>query len=270
MVLIYTNKNYMEALKENIIKLRKEGKTYNMISKLLNCSKSTVSYHCTKIDENKKLINININNKTLFNLNISKDVIDNVLLLRNSGKTYKEIKEVIFISHDNIKKICRLYNINISSNLLEINNINQQFIGQKVNDKLISEMQKYYDEGYSCNETAKKFNISKSTVIKYIKTRPLTKLDDKTFKEHKVKAVIDWRVRTKIKAVEYKGGKCELCGYNKCISSLTFHHKDPMKKDFTISGKSYSWDRIKNEVDKCILVCNNCHGEIHEELRKNK
>ncbi len=66
---------------------------------------------------------------------------------------------------------------------------------------------------------------------------------------------------------EYKGAKCSLCGYDKCKSSLHFHHIDPSKKDFGISGNwGLSWKKMKIELDKCILVCANCHGEIHEGL----
>ena len=49
-------------------------------------------------------------------------------------------------------------------------------------------------------------------------------------------------------SVEYKGDKCSLCGYYKCISALEFHHTNPNEKDFQISGKSISWDKIKNEL----------------------
>jgi 5-methylcytosine-specific restriction endonuclease McrA len=79
-------------------------------------------------------------------------------------------------------------------------------------------------------------------------------------------SVILWRKRTKKKLIEYKGGGCELCGYSKCDSALQFHHKNPDEKDFSISGRSLSFDRLKNEVDKCMLVCSNCHAEIHEKL----
>ena len=80
------------------------------------------------------------------------------------------------------------------------------------------------------------------------------------------------RKNRKKKAVEYKGGKCERCGYDKCIDALSFHHLDPTKKDFGISHKgiTMSWNKLKKEVDKCILVCSNCHAEIHAELRENK
>lgn len=83
-------------------------------------------------------------------------------------------------------------------------------------------------------------------------------------------AVQKKRERLKINAIEYKGGKCIKCGYNKSNRALTFHHLDPNEKDFGISHKGYtrSWEKIKNELDKCILVCANCHMEIHEEIDK--
>lgn len=65
-------------------------------------------------------------------------------------------------------------------------------------------------------------------------------------------------------AVEYKGGKCIKCGYNKYVGALEFHHVDPSKKDFTIGQKkNTSFHAFKDELDKCILVCANCHREIH-------
>lgn len=71
-------------------------------------------------------------------------------------------------------------------------------------------------------------------------------------------------------AVEYKGDKCSVCGYDRCADALEFHHLDPSKKDFGISSKGYtrSWDKVKEELDKCILVCSNCHREIHSGLIK--
>lgn len=69
--------------------------------------------------------------------------------------------------------------------------------------------------------------------------------------------------------VDYKGGKCQLCGYSKCHRSLHFHHIDPSMKDFDISRFTdvpFSWHRLRQELDKCILVCANCHGEIHAGL----
>ena len=66
---------------------------------------------------------------------------------------------------------------------------------------------------------------------------------------------------------QLKVNGCSICGYNKCNRSLEFHHRDPNEKDFGISSsKVLSWDKIKIELDKCDLVCSNCHGEIHDEL----
>lgn len=80
------------------------------------------------------------------------------------------------------------------------------------------------------------------------------------------KHVVAWRQRAKKRAVEYKGGKCQVCGYCRCIRALKFHHLDPNKKDFAISGVSRAWEAIRSELDKCILVCGNCHDEIHDGL----
>jgi 5-methylcytosine-specific restriction endonuclease McrA len=83
-------------------------------------------------------------------------------------------------------------------------------------------------------------------------------------------AVIKRRKQIKLDAIQYKGGKCEKCGYDRCVGALEFHHLDPNKKDFNISksGHSRSWKRVKDELDKCILLCSNCHKETHEELNK--
>lgn len=69
--------------------------------------------------------------------------------------------------------------------------------------------------------------------------------------------------KRKLKAVEYKGGKCEMCGYDKNISALEFHHLDPNQKDFAISGNKCGWNDLQKELDKCIMVCANCHRELH-------
>jgi PHP family Zn ribbon phosphoesterase len=81
-------------------------------------------------------------------------------------------------------------------------------------------------------------------------------------------AVQKRRDKLKLLAVEYKGSCCSICGYNKCVAALEFHHTDPSEKDFGISAKGLtrSWDKLKEELDKCILVCANCHREIHFEL----
>jgi 5-methylcytosine-specific restriction endonuclease McrA len=80
------------------------------------------------------------------------------------------------------------------------------------------------------------------------------------------------RDKLKQKAVEYKGGCCSICGYDKCIDALEFHHINPEEKDFGIAQKGYtrSWESVKEELDKCILVCSNCHREIHSKQNKDQ
>lgn len=78
------------------------------------------------------------------------------------------------------------------------------------------------------------------------------------------------RKKLKQMAVEHKGGKCCKCGYNKCIWALDFHHIDKESKNFKISSShTRSWEKIKEELEKCELVCSNCHRE-EEYNRKQK
>lgn len=79
-------------------------------------------------------------------------------------------------------------------------------------------------------------------------------------------AVKKWRAITKSRIVEAMGGSCVICGYNKCHAALVTHHLDPSKKDFSLAGiraNIKSWATIVNELKKCVLVCHNCHAEIH-------
>ena len=70
-------------------------------------------------------------------------------------------------------------------------------------------------------------------------------------------------------AIAYKGGRCTICGYDKSPAGFDFHHVDPQEKDFTISSHMTSWERIKKEIDKCVLLCANCHREVHDGMHPN-
>jgi hypothetical protein len=76
-------------------------------------------------------------------------------------------------------------------------------------------------------------------------------------------------VEFKKKCLEYKGEKCIECGYDTYYGALEFHHLDPKQKDFTISHlRSYAFDDIvKQELDKCVLLCNRCHREVEGGVR---
>ena len=78
--------------------------------------------------------------------------------------------------------------------------------------------------------------------------------------------VVKYRQDAKLKLLKHHGGKCKSCGYDKCIRNLTFHHYDPSKKERQISGATVSYERLKKESLKCILLCSNCHGEVHDGI----
>lgn len=80
-----------------------------------------------------------------------------------------------------------------------------------------------------------------------------------------------WRFKARAWITEYAGNKCQSCGYNTYIGNLTFHHLDRTTKDDTISrmvNATAAMSKIIAEADKCVLVCHNCHGEIHAGIRE--
>ena len=90
----------------------------------------------------------------------------------------------------------------------------------------------------------------------------------KARKQQNIDGVNRRRIRIKQNMLQFCGEKCCICGYNKCDRSLTFHHVNPNEKVLGIASHmtNASWERIKNELKKCILVCSNCHNEIHAGL----
>ena len=75
-----------------------------------------------------------------------------------------------------------------------------------------------------------------------------------------------WRKRTKERIIESMGGRCNICNYNRCSDALDLHHVDPTEKEVSLSGiraNPRSWARIVYELRKCVLLCANCHRELH-------
>ncbi|MFM2010760.1 MAG: Cronobacter phage [Bacteroidota bacterium] len=73
-------------------------------------------------------------------------------------------------------------------------------------------------------------------------------------------------IKNLISSIKQSG--CSVCGYNRCSSALEFHHRDRKEKSFALSKALIKKTRkeILDEIDKCILVCSNCHKEIHAGL----
>jgi transposase len=79
----------------------------------------------------------------------------------------------------------------------------------------------------------------------------------------RVEAVIRRRRKVKHLLVEEAGGCCMLCGYDRCVAALEFHHLDPDSKEFGVAQRgAHSIERLRAEVRKCILLCSNCHAEV--------
>jgi transposase-like protein len=77
-------------------------------------------------------------------------------------------------------------------------------------------------------------------------------------------AVARRRRRVKETLVAEAGGSCLICGYNRCIQALGFHHRDPQRKEFGIAlrGVTRAIDAVRDEAKKCVLLCANCHAEV--------
>lgn len=79
---------------------------------------------------------------------------------------------------------------------------------------------------------------------------------------------MDRQLRLKQQACEYKGGRCQRCGYDRCLGALEFHRLDPAAKDFHLAkAKLTNFEKVRSELDKCVLLCANCHREEHARLK---
>jgi len=175
-----------------------------------------------------------------------------IIELRKNGLSFREIAKELRCSQSTVSKWC---------NKNDLGDIGLGIL-KRISKELANEINEYYKE-HTKKETALKFKISEVTVLKYSDKKKIV-LNDLQLRNNLKNGKLNRRIKIKLNAIEYKGGKCEICGYDKCRWALDFHHKNKDEKEFSI-GSSYniSWERIKNELDKCILICSNCHREIH-------
>lgn len=173
---------------------------------------------------------------------ISEQIKQQVKVLRENGYSYDKISEELSIGKGSISNICKEFGL--SQKIIEL-----------TPEKII-EVQKMYDEIGNIKEVARLSGISYNRLRNVIVSKKIT---PKTGYDN----VKEYRKRTKQELVKYKGGKCQICGYNKCNEALDFHHLDPSQKDFSLSGQHKSIELLKKEVDKCILLCCRCHREVH-------
>jgi hypothetical protein len=76
------------------------------------------------------------------------------------------------------------------------------------------------------------------------------------------------RRKIKQQLVSEAGGRCQICGYDKSVAALHFHHRDPAEKEFGLSGNgaTRSIKRARVEAAKCVVLCANCHAEVEAGL----
>lgn len=174
---------------------------------------------------------------------ISKEIENKVIELKKNGCSYNQIMGLVKISKGSISRICK--ENNLATNYIELT------------PEKIEECQKLYNEIGNIKRVAKISGISYDRLRNVIKSKQITP---------KKRDTSLYRREIKKKLVEYKGGKCQICNYSRCYEALEFHHLNPAEKDFQISGGTRSFETLKKEVDKCILVCANCHREIHSGI----
>lgn len=141
-------------------------------------------------------------------------------------------------------------------------------MAKSLTQKEILQLRQLYSQYQSVRKVSAITGRRKETIAKYVTLVIRTPQTDEERKRNAVKHVMKRRKKIKEMAIEYMGGCCRECGYKKCIAALEFHHLDPTKKDFSLSNRGYcrSWEKVKKELDKCIMVCANCHREIHWKM----
>lgn len=112
------------------------------------------------------------------------------------------------------------------------------------------------EEGKSYREIQKILGCSKSTIAFHCGAGQKEKC-------YKRRNILTANFRKSIK--EEHGGKCALCGYSKCLAALEFHHKEPNNKIGTVSDvlMANGMKAAREEANKCVLMCANCHRESH-------
>ena len=120
-------------------------------------------------------------------------------------------------------------------------------------------IKKLRSEGKSYRDIENELGCSRSLIAYHL---------NKTTKKAAIKLQTENRFQKRFDLKEKFGGKCNICGYSKCLAALHFHHVDSKNKSFCITDALWgkvkaSHQEILDEAEKCILVCSNCHIEIH-------
>lgn len=179
---------------------------------------------------------------------ISDELREKVAEMSRNGMSYNQIKIETGLGKGTISAICQ-----------EING-KKEYV--ELTPEKINELQELYNQVGNIKAVASMSGVSYSRLREVLKLKKRVKL------KSEYQCIKDARHKTKAELVAYKGGKCQVCGYDKCNEALEFHHIDPSTKSFALSSTNIykNIDRLREEADKCVLVCSNCHREIHAGL----
>lgn len=130
-----------------------------------------------------------------------------------------------------------------------------------IRTRIKEQILKLRSEGNTYNQIQEKLKCSKATISYYLNPQRKNKV---------VAANRSRRLNDRKKIKQLYGGKCSKCGYSKCLAALQFHHIDPKNKKFGITNalrkntkNQFTKQEILEECNKCILLCSNCHFELH-------
>ena len=211
----------------------------------------------------------------------------------------EKIKELIDLKKTN-KEIATELNIRLGTLRRMISDYGLNRFSQKErmldkNDKI--NIINLYNSGLTCLEISKQLGIYRITISRHLKEAGILVKkrlnEDQRKKTEKIKYceiceketkgrgkvcmscyTNTRRYRMKSKMIDYKGGKCKKCDDGDLdISCYDFHHIDPNQKEFNLSGLNsakMSWDKVKEELDKCVLLCSNCHRTEHSNYKSKK
>lgn len=218
--------------------------------------------------------------------------------LLKDGKTYRQISEYVGLTLKQVKGLIKKSGLNIlSKNKKDIKGLPMiskdeliKYLKEGLSLHKIAEITgksyttvKYFfkkfdvKEHYCYEREYENRRDSDLELIKCAKCDEIKKTDE-FFKKSNRKNKLDSycrecnskdskerRRKFKKECIDYKGGKCIICGYGKYQGALDFHHLDINEKDFNISHikKVVVDDFVKIELDKCVLLCANCHREVH-------
>lgn len=184
---------------------------------------------------------------------------EQIVQLRAEGLTYKQIAAQVGCSKATVSNYCSkeaTQSVTVRNNIEK--RIKKAQIPQNKKELLY----------WLLEHRVRRTDIADALALEYVEVRRFEKeqgLEKKEVELSNYELVKRRRRHLKMLAVARLGGRCQKCKYNRSMQALAFHHPDPCEKEFSISNyATRSWARIRVEVDKCVLLCANCHCEVHE------